>query len=350
MRSFFSTVIIALALNGAQASSPIKYNKSISDPELDIIMTTPPEIPADWVPANFSDLAYPWPKKYTDELKQPYNSYGFLRNSAALIVLSQNELNKKIVEQQASFLAFSAKQYTIRKEGCVYITNDFRWGYLWGFFNKGFRGAFMNNVTAYGYINLYHATNNRDYLEEARLLLASTVNCGKEEASLSSEDNAGFFWLNEYVFQNNEDYDELYDALGYHKDEKGWRRARIYNGHIHALLAFLKYRNATGSTEFDRVIDASIDTMRHYLPNQNFENKYFSYDVTYPIYPDYGQQRAAHLAVGLCKITQNEEICSTSTLMREFYESHIRANEKDIYKKGYAETKAAVGSVLQGGY
>ncbi len=335
-----------LATNGVQASTVVEYSKDIADPELDIIMTVRPAMPKGWFPANFSDLAYPWPEKYTEELKQPYNSFKFLQNSAALIVLSQDHANKKIVDQQAAFLSFSAEQYTVRKDGCVFITNDFRWPYLWGYFEKDFRGAFMNNVTAYAYINLFHATENRDYLVKARELLRSTVDCGKSEASLSSTDDKGFFWLNEYVFQNNEEYDKLYDALGYEKDSKGWRKARIYNGHIHALLAFIKYRNATGSTEFDAAIDESIETMRHYLPMQIYEKKYFSYDVTYPMYPDYGQRRAAHLAEGLCKITRNDDLCATAKNMRTFYDEQIQPNDDVVYKKAHSKARKAVKNAL----
>lgn len=346
MRVLLLMLYIAFALSNANASSAPQYRKDVSDADLDVIMMVRPGVPKGWLPDNFSDLAYPWPENYIKELKQPYNSYGFLRNSAALIALSKDTKNKKIVNQQAEFLSFSAEQYTVRKDGCVYITNDFRWPYLWGYFEKDFRGAFMNNVTAYAYVNLYHATENSHYLTKARELLRSTLDCGNTEASLSSTDDTGFFWLNEYVFQNNEEYDKLYDALGYEKDSKGWRKARIYNGHIHALLAFIKYRNATGSTEFDAAIDASIETMRHYLPIQIYEKKYFSYDVTYPMYPDYGQRRAAHLAEGLCKITTNDDLCATAKNMRTFYDEQIQPNDDVVYKKAHSRARKAVKNAL----
>lgn len=345
MRLSYFIASLFLCVSTASAEQLRVYPKAIADADLDRIMTSPIQVPSGWFPRNFSDLAYPWPSRYVEEFGQPFNSYAFLQNAGALLALSANVEHSVIVRQQAAFLAFSAEQYTIRTEGCAYITNAFQWGYLWGYFNEGFRGAFMNNVTAYGYVNLYHATDEIEYLNKAHELLVSTVECG--EVPLSAEDESGFYWLNEYVFQTTPDHAGIYDVLGYQPDETGWRRTRIYNGHIHALLAFIKYRNATGSKEFDAVIDKSIEAMRQYLPQQTFQETYFSYDATFPIYPDYGQGRAAHLAEGLCKITGDGDLCITSLEMRKVYENKIHNKRDEIYRKAYGETKDAVNRLLE---
>nr|WP_313708950.1 hypothetical protein [Brucella intermedia] len=329
------------------AVSGVILKESITPIEIDRIMMVQPRAPQGWDPKIFTDIAYPWPEKYINAFQQPFNSYAFNRNAAALVHLSRNNDKKDIIKRIAAFLDFSASQYTVISGECVYITNDFEFGYLWSRFQKGFRGAFMNAVTAYGYIQLYEATLNDSYLRKAHILLWSAALCETEEVKLHNIDGNGFYWLNEYVFKIPEEDEDLFFEIGFEKGQDGWWRARVYNGHIHALLAFIRYRVTTRSEEFDDIIEMSLDTMRHYLPLQRYEDKFFSYMAEYPQHPDYGPWRATHLAEGLCNLTNDQSICETSSALKAFYEQNIKGQDEEIYRSGVKESKKIIQSLKE---
>jgi len=322
-------------VGGVQAAEKPKLDLAI----VDQVMTLVPSAPSTWEPKTFLDIAYPWPESYIERFAQPYNSYTFARNSAAIVQRLRQGGDERLFARMAAYLDFVVKNYIIENEGCYYVTNEFEYGYLWSKFDYGFRGAFMNNVTAYGYLHLYDATKNADYLATAERLLRSTAFCETREVKLHSVDSNGYFWLNEYVFQMPEKDEPLFAHLGFEKGDDGWWRARVYNGHIHAMLAFLKHKSLTGSSEFDEVVEASIDTMRHYLPQQTYERRYFSYMVEMPSHADYGQHRAAHLARGLCDMTGDSSLCDTAAQMTEFYEATVAENDEKIRAEALAEAR-----------
>jgi hypothetical protein len=116
----------------------------------------------------------------------------------------------------------------------------------------------------------------------------------------------------------------------------------VYNGHIISLLAFIEYKSTTGSHLYDSLINAAIDTMERYLPEQTYQGQYFAYVAHFPIFPDYGQKRAVLLAKALCRYSSRKSICNTSTIMENFYETKIKEDEKEIRKRAYKATGDAI--------
>lgn len=296
----------------------------------------------DWSPKTFLDLRFPWPERYIRDFGQPYNSYTFARNSAAVVGLKDRGFDPAMVERIAAYLDFVAQQYTRREGDCAFIINEFDYGYLWSKFQRGFRGAFMNNVTAYGYMHLFAATDEKKYLDQARQLIWSSARCETQEVKLHSVDENGQLWLNEYVFHLPAEDEQLFAHLGFRKGDDGWWRARVFNGHIYALLAYYKYRAITEDDQFDDIIKKATGAMEHYLPSQTYQNGYFSYMVEFPMWPDYGQARAVHLAEGLCRLAPSDALCSTAKDMRSVFDGGLAQNDTEIRRAASAKSKSYV--------
>jgi hypothetical protein len=240
------------------------------------------------------------------------------------------------------YLSFVAGLYTRSEGGCTYVANEFDYQQMWSVFFSGFKGAFMNAVTAYGYIYLFEASGDRTYLQTARTLLESAAECESDTVKLHSVDGQGQFWLNEYVFHVPPQDEGLFRAMGFEQNADGTFRSRIYNGHIHALLAYIKYEKVAGVDDFDDVIMKAIETIRFYLPSQLHDDRFFSYQVELPEYPDYGQERAVTLAEGLCEITGYDDLCDTARKMRTSFDERIRGSETALYEAGEAVARERV--------
>ncbi|MCC6981639.1 MAG: hypothetical protein IT535_00060 [Bauldia sp.] len=319
------------------ASKPSAIAATVSEDRLDEIMLMPAA--DNWSPSTFLDLRYPWPDEYVEEHRQPFEPWTFAKNAAAIVHFVKARGLTATIDRQIKYLAFTAGLYTRSEGGCTYVTNEFEYQQMWSMFASGFKGAFMNAVTAYGYIYLFQASGDRSYLEKARVLLASAAECESDTVKLHSVDGQGQFWLNEYVFRVPSQDEGLFQAMGFEQNADGAFRSRIYNGHIHALLAYIKYGKVAGVDDFDEVIAKSIETVRYYLPSQLYNDRYFSYQVEFPLYPDYGQARAVSLAEGLCEITGYDDLCRTARAMRKFYDERIRRSESAVYEAGYRATR-----------
>lgn len=332
MRVFFFIFLSFLLKTSLSFSAEMQPN--ISTDTIDRLMFLRASVPDGWSLVSPSDEAFSVNETYKTVYKQDFNSFTFGKNAAALVGLRRAGGDLQKIKEAALYLHQKAQKYTRSYSDCRFIINDFPFEYLNTYFKKGFRGAFMNNVTAYAYMHLFTATDNRIYLDEAEELLKATAFCDNEEVKLHSLDNNGYYWLNEYVFKIADKDERLFSTLGMEKNENGWWRARVYNGHIHALLAFMKYRELTESNQFDDVIEKSIATMVHYLPLQIYRDQYFSYTADIGRFPDYGQLRAVILAEGLCNLTERPDLCRSSQQMRVFYEERVKGHDEALYKVG----------------
>jgi len=220
---WIAAAVMSVIAWGSQAADKSAFDLS----DVDRVMTLAPAAPPNWEPRTFLDLAYPWPESYIERFAQPYNSYTFSRNAAAIVHRTRTGGDPVLYDRMAAYLNFVASIYIVETEGCSYVTNEFEYGYLWSKFKHGFRGAFMNNVTAYGYLHLYDATKNDLYLQTAYELLRSAAFCQTPEVTLHSTDRNGYFWLNEYVFHMPEADEPLFAHLGFEKGDDGWWRARL---------------------------------------------------------------------------------------------------------------------------
>lgn len=290
------------------------YSFDASQKQIEELAYLPSAIPNTWKPISFLDLLYPWPEKYLERFGQPFNAITFEKNSHAVSIGIKKSVPH--TNRMASYLAFVADQYIEEKGECLYVYSNFKYPFLWMHFKKRFRGAFLNNVTASGFIDLYKGTGEKKYLDTAYRLLKTTAFCNDPEVKLSARDADGYLWLNEYVFQLEHEKTRLSQAVGLQDDGNGWYRARVFNGHIISIAAFLKYRLVSNTHEFDGIIQESIQTMDRYLPEQLYNGRYFSYMSHFAIWPDYGQERAVRLADSLCDITKSDSICEAASSMR----------------------------------
>lgn len=116
-------------------------------------------------------------------------------------------------------------------------------------------------------------------------------------------------------------------------------RFRIYNGHIGALIALLKFRKLTNMGFVDETIEQALLTMSKNLGSQLLDNQFFSYSIEAPQLPDYGQARAVHLAKQLSEATDDEQLKLTYQAFDKFYRESIKDREKEVYTAGRATAR-----------
>lgn len=287
----------------------------------------------DWQPKHHLDLFRAWPEKYVTDYHQPFNPFAFAINACALDASSKKHGISKAMRDQIEYLDLAASIYTETIDDHDYIRNDFEFPMYWATMKKPFYGAFMNAYTAYGYMRLYETTTNEKYLNKAFRLIR-TITSKDIKTKLSEEDSQGDLWLYEYVFTPQENEIEYLKKLGTEMQANGKMRFRVYNGHIGAIIALMKYRKLTGQSFVDKTIEQSLLTMAKKLSNQIFENKYFSYSIEAVVLPDYGQTRAVHLAKQIAEATDNEALKATAKIFQDFYITSIKDHERDIYLAG----------------
>lgn len=156
----------------------------ISNDAVDRLMFLPAFAPKDWTLVSPSDEAFSVSETYKVVYKQDFNSFTFGKNAAALVGLRRAGGDPQKIKEAALHLHQKAQKYTRTYSDCRFIINDFPFEYLNTYFKKGFRGAFMNNVTAYAYMHLFTATGNSAFLDEAEELLKATASCDNEEVKL----------------------------------------------------------------------------------------------------------------------------------------------------------------------
>ncbi|WP_439253959.1 D-glucuronyl C5-epimerase family protein [Pseudomonas monteilii] len=309
----------------------IHYEALTSD-WFDRAMSTGPG-KGDWQPKHYLDLFRPWPEKYVTDYHQPFNPFAFAINASALDASSKKHGISKTMLDQIDYLDLAASIYTETIGDHDYIRNDFAFPMYWATMKKPFYGAFMNAYTAYGYMRIYDATKNEKYLSKAFRLIRTIVS-KDTTVKLSDKDSKGDFWLYEYVFIPQDNEIEYLKKLGTERQENGNMRFRVYNGHIGAIIALMKYRKLTGMSFTDHAIEQSLLTMSRNLNKQIFENKYFSYSIEAATLPDYGQARAVHLAKQIADATDSKELKATANFFEDFYNASIKNHEKEIYAAG----------------
>src|SRR5699024_9409786 len=137
--------------------------------------------PKGWSLESASDEAFSVSETYKDVHRQDFNSFTFGKNAAALVGLRKSGGDVQKIKEAAQHLHQKAQKYTRTYNDCKFIINGFPFEYLKTYFKEGFRGAFMNNVSAYAYMHLYTATGDSAFLDEAEGLLTATAFCENEE-------------------------------------------------------------------------------------------------------------------------------------------------------------------------
>jgi hypothetical protein len=291
-----------------------------------------------WYPKHTLDIFTEWDKKYLEEYRQPFSPFVFAKNCSALHQAGIESSNRETFLRQAEYLDLIASQNIERNSFGSFVRNEFEFSIFWGKIPNPFYGAFMNAYTAYGYIKLYELTEDRKHKETATNLLASIFK-KNDTIELSGRDSHNALWLYEYSFAPLEQDIEHFKSIGAEFKSESATGIRVYNGHIHALLALLKFKTTFHDAVFDNEIFEALETIKKHLPTQLIEGKFFSYAVEAPAVPDYGQLRAVQLAKTISKIFPSEEMEETFKKFESFYNKSVKGSEKAIYEKYRQEAR-----------
>lgn len=302
-------------------------NTSLEDIDKATMLRAP--IPRGWEPKGAEDFRYEWDEKYIKNYNQKFSPWSFTKNCAAVLGHVRRHGKSELMREMAEALVCVLMPHIQGIGLNRYVRNSFEYHYLHHKMKSPFYGAFMNNVTAYGLLYLFEATGVERHLLLADRLLMTSVD-PVSVIPLSSDNAEGDFWLHEYVFMTDEHGPWVQMQIS-----KIWSQARIYNGHIHALLPLMRMRVMTGSCDYDQPIEKAVATMKKWLPRQVYEGRYFSYSPDMPIFPDYGQKRALHLMESLSLLTGDVDITAASTAAKETWAS-IEGNEKEIVASAMA--------------
>lgn len=299
-------------------------------------MLTPPT-PRGWEIKGPESVRFGWDEKYITKHGQKFSPWYFAKNSAAVLGHVKAHGKSALMCDMAEVIAAVAAPHIEAIGSYRYVFNDFEHSYLWHKVKPPFYGAFMNNVTASGFLHLYEATGIERYLLLADRLMMTSVD-QHAIIPLCSDRGGGDFWLHEYVFRTDVDGSTWADI----HSTTVWHQPRIYNGHIHALLPLMRMQVMTSSLDYDLPIRKAIGTMRKWLPKQIHDGKYFSYAPDMPIYPDYGQKRAVHLTESLAQLTRDPQIIEAASMANILWLS-IEGKEKETFAEGMEQTKRAYG-------
>ncbi|MGJ8561915.1 MAG: hypothetical protein ACSHXY_00060 [Alphaproteobacteria bacterium] len=293
-----------------------------------------------WFPEHERDF-FTAATKDTQKDGFKYSAWTFLQDSFALLAVyketAKDDPNiSDILVPQAAALVKNFKPFIVVTDDGTFTEAKHDWPFFWTTFKAPWRGAFLNCVTAYGLLLLYEMTEINAYLEIAENLL-HTAAFNKKSAFLT-RDEAGFLWCHEYCTRPiNSDVNWLKrSGFSFRKDK--CIRPRIYNGHIHCLLAFIKLRHLTKTAIYNDVINDCIATMAQYLPQQHESYLHFSYMQDFLMFPDYGAKRAVLLTEGLAAMTQDSHLSKVAQDMR----AKLARNEGDwnrIYQESYETSK-----------
>ncbi|WP_152608113.1 hypothetical protein [Burkholderia sp. A9] len=298
-----------------------------------------PATPDNWDIAGPDSIRYGWDPDYINRRGQTFSPWYFAKNCSAVLGHVRAHGKSALMAEMAEsiFSVLSPHIHTIANYR--YVRNDFKFNYLWHQIEPPFYGAFMNNVTAQGLLHLFEATGIERYLLLADRFMMTSVdpNAPIPLCSIGSGD----FWLHEYVFRLEP---TVRKWVKFNRSGE-WFMARIFNGHIHALLPLMRIKEMTGTRDYDGAISWAVDTMRDWIPTQEYEGRYFSYSPDLPVYPDYGQKRAVHLAESLAKITDDPELMVSSNEMRAFW-TQIEEKEKELLATAMEDTKNAHATAL----
>ncbi|MBB3010634.1 D-glucuronyl C5-epimerase family protein [Cupriavidus alkaliphilus] len=286
-------------------------------------MVVPPS-PRQWVIDGPESVRYGWDENYIKKHGQKFSPWAFAKNCAAVLGHARANGKSELMTKMAEVIMAVAQPHIESIGHERYVVNRFDYSYLWHKMKPPFYGAFMNNVTASGLLHLYEATGAGKYLLLADRLMMTSVDT-RATIPLCSDDGDGDFWLHEYVFRTDGDG----SAWAEINSTTTWKQARIYNGHIHALLPLMRIREMTGLPDYDRAIKKAVATMRKWLPAQIHEGRYFSYSPDMPVFPDYGQKRALHLAESLGQLTGDVGIAEAAAAAKALWVS-IEGREKEV--------------------
>lgn len=314
-------------------------NTSIEDIDKGSMLRPP--IPRGWEPTGPESFRYEWDEKYVKNYNQKFSPWAFTRNCAAVLGHVQRNGKSELMRDMADALVRVLEPHIQAIGLNRYVRNRFEYHYLHHKMKSPFFGAFMNNVTAYGLLYLYEATGVERHLLLADRLLMTSVD-PVSVIPLSSDKGDGDFWLHEYVFMTDE-----HGPWADIQVSKIWSQARIYNGHIHALLPLMRMRAMTGSSDYDEPIEKAVATMAKWLPHQVYQEKYFSYSPDMPIFPDYGQKRALHLMEALSLLTGDPDITAAAENAKEIWPS-IDGREKEVIASAMSDANRDYQSHVSG--
>lgn len=288
-----------------------------------------PPSPDGWNVEGSDAPRFGWDELYLTKYNQAFSPWRFSKNCSAVLGYVRVHGLSDTMRKMADYLMSIVAPHIESMGQYRYVRNDFQCKYLWVYMQPAFYGAFMNNVTAHGLLYLYEATREERYLLLADRLLMTSVDVDAP-VPLCSQVEEGM-WLHEYVFQSEL---ESIAWCDYMKSGK-WNLARVFNGHIHALFTLMRFREMTKQDFYDDAIAESTRLMGSLLESQVYDNRYFSYCVEMPVYPDYGQERAMLLAESLAELTRDESVMHGAQALKKIW-PEVKANNAEIQTSGFS--------------
>jgi len=279
MRILLSSLIF-LSLSVAHASEWQTENYATSDNHPEVYPITAMSPPKSWEPdlSNGLDAAlpFPWPDKYIEKFKQPFNPWAFFRNASALC--SHYEISKsgetlKIIQALYDRLL----EYSAERDGQRFLLYNFKKGYRGIAVDVPWTSAYASGAALIGLTFMSECADMPEALTTAKEVLAglaSPIDPSKNRPDLwvSFVDDRGFLWFEEKPLDQVE-------------------QPRILNGHIRALTGLYIYWAHTKDEEALPLLRAGIKTIEEYAPSYRIPGKVNAYDMIQPPVDDYGPER-----------------------------------------------------------
>ena len=269
--------------------------------------------------------------------------WAFLKGATWLAVTHESAIeagDQDVWNQQCSQLVEHLLERCEWIDGYFYWPHQSEYSVLRLTAQTPFFGAFANCVAAYGALTLIDIHNDPALIQIADALIATV--CAIEEAPipLSAYDENGWLWLNEYVFHPQPEDLPFARHLGLFVDGGESIRLRVYNGHIHALLALMKHARVRNTDEYAEIIEQATRTLRHALPHQIVDDRYARYLHDLPRIADYGQDRAVFLAEGLEKICLHPAFTEIANQFRRLLESRPDGFQQSVAEEIDGQNKS----------
>ena len=257
-------------------------------------------------------LSEPWPSTYTNKFKQKFSPRTFNTNAFSFFCFSQKK-SRKWKEVFLKQIIARLEEYSVEDKGALFFEYRFPFHPLDYDMPKKWRSAFAQGQILAGLIliNEKYPSNKTKSLIERYFQSFIPKNRAYE---VVSEDSRGYLWLDEYPLPGNRP------------------TSFVLNGHIWGLLGVYYYWDVYKSVEAEKILRASIETVRDNIFFYRFEGRTNCYDMR-TCELDYEPSRAFTQLGWLYEITNNKSFHNAQILFRRDYETNVR------YRKALSDCK-----------
>ncbi|WP_336071468.1 D-glucuronyl C5-epimerase family protein [Nitratireductor rhodophyticola] len=252
-------------------------------------------------------IPLPWPEKYVEEYKQPFNFWSFFRNVQQLCA-HFDETGSEETRAILKALYDRLLEYSELRDGQRFGLYKFKQGYRSNSIpvEWPWTSAYASGAALIGLSNMWECAKIDGALDTAHEFLAALSNPidpreGRPQFWVSFVDDRGYLWFEEKPLDRIE-------------------QPRILNGHIRTLVGLYEYYARTESEEALKLLRAGIRTIEEYAPYYRVPGKINAYDMLQPYNDDYGPKRTIGQQDILYRMT-NEPVFA---IYRDVFELDMR--------------------------